>query len=69
MTVEQAKDAMRWTSARDHPGADNQKVVIAFFSAAIVEPYAEHEDRIGRLVRAVVDRLASSLPSASGPDR
>jgi beta-lactamase class A len=38
-------------------GPNNQKIVIAFFSAAIAEPYAEHEDRIGRLARAVVDHL------------
>lgn len=30
-------------------------IVLSFFSASIDEPYAEHEDRIGRLARAVVD--------------
>jgi beta-lactamase class A len=40
-------------------GPANQKVIIAFFSAAIAEPYAEHEDRIGRLARAVIDHLAA----------
>jgi hypothetical protein len=40
-------------------GPNSQKVVIAFFSAAIAKRYAEHEDRIGPLARAVVDHLAA----------
>jgi beta-lactamase class A len=42
-------------------GPNDQKVVIAFFSAAIAEAYPEHEDRIGRLARAVVDHLATQV--------
>jgi hypothetical protein len=42
-------------------GPNDQKVVIAFFSAAIAEAYPEHEDRIGRLARAVDDHLATQI--------
>lgn len=45
-------------------GPNKRSVVISFFSAAIAEPYANHEDRIGRLARAVVDYLAAKAPPA-----
>lgn len=45
-------------------GPNDMKVVISFFSAAIAEPYAEHEDRIGRLARAVVDYFAAKAAPA-----
>lgn len=39
---------------------NGRTIIISFFSAAIAEPYAEHEDRIGRLARAVVDYLVAN---------
>ena len=37
-------------------------ILISFFSASNTAPYAEHEDRIGVLARAVVDYFAKTAP-------
>lgn len=46
-------------------GPNNAKIVVSFFSAAIAEPYPEHEDRIGRLARAVVDFFATKAAAGA----
>lgn len=48
----------------DTPGG---VIVIAFFSANNTAPYPEHEDRIGRLAKAVVDHFATTSTKESPP--
>ena len=44
-------------------------IVISFFSAANTDPYGEHEDRIGKLARAVVDHFEVSTTAPHPPSQ